>query len=144
MAAHLPQAPSPSQLAAGSAAHARQPQQGLKRKGRGRAAADAAGDELRAAPSHASTVSHAVGLASSMAASRAKTASELKAKVSKKRQKAKQKDPRSAALQAALAKHGAKRKGAGNRGLVVIPQAFGRDAAGPDALQALRSKLASI
>jgi hypothetical protein len=61
----------------------------------------------------------------------------------KKKAKGKDADPRGVALRAALAKHGAKKRGAG-RGLFVIPQAFGRDVAGPDALQALRSKLAAL
>ena len=64
-----------------------------------------------------------------------------------KRAKAKKaEDPRAAALRAALAKHGARKKGgggSGGRGLFVVPQAFGRDAKGPDALQALRAKLAA-
>lgn len=53
-------------------------------------------------------------------------------------------DPRAAALRASLAKHGAKKAAGKRRGLFVIPQAFGRDVQGPDALQALRSKLAAL
>ena len=53
-------------------------------------------------------------------------------------------DPRQAALRAALAKHGAKKRGGAGRGLFVVPHAFGREVAGPDALQALRSKLAAL
>jgi hypothetical protein len=56
-------------------------------------------------------------------------------------------DPRAAALQAALSKAVSakqRKKEGGGRGMLVIPQALGRDAAGPDALQTLRRKLGAL
>ena len=66
------------------------------------------------------------------------------AKRAKKAKKQRQLDPRAAAEQAALDKALQKRKGgAGGRrgGLVVVPAAIGRQAAGPNALQALRQHI---
>ena len=52
-------------------------------------------------------------------------------------------DPRAAALQAALSKalSAKQHKKAGGRGMTVVASALGREAGGPDALQALRQKL---
>lgn len=62
----------------------------------------------------------------------------------KKAARRQQQDPQAAAVQTALAKALAakhRKKAGGGRGMLVIPQALGREAAGPDALQALRQKL---
>ncbi|KAL4431591.1 hypothetical protein ABPG77_001433 [Micractinium sp. CCAP 211/92] len=110
-----------------------------------------------AAPKTAQTVSQAVALAQQRTDSRSKAAQAAASKArggqaaavagdgGKKGKKGKGADPRAAALQAALSKALAakqrKKAGGGGRGMLVIPQALGRDAAGPSALQVLRQKL---
>lgn len=140
---------------------------GKKRGKRAReaAAAAAASGEAEggatAAPKTVQTVSQAVALAQQRSDSRSKaaeaTASKLRSRQQtagagaagsvggKKAQKGKGRDPRAAAMQAALAKalsaKQRKKAGGGGRGMLVIPQALGRDAVGPSALQVLRQKL---
>ena len=102
-----------------------------------------------AAPSSAATVSMAVALAQRLADSHSKAAQQAVQQAAQHRRREKNHKqrqaggPRAAALAAALASHagGKKQK---RRGLVVVPQAFGREATGPDALQTLRQRLAVL
>lgn len=102
-------------------------------------------------PKTVQTVHQVVALAQQRADSRSKAAAAAEAKQQKKggggggsgRGK-KGVDPRAAALQAALGKAMSakqRKKVGGGRNMLVIPQALGRDAVGPDALQTLRQKL---
>eukprot|EP00887_Chlorella_sp_A99_P006649 scaffold3.g6649.t1 len=147
------------------AAGKKQRRQRLKtaaRERRGRAAAAAADGDgepgAGAGAGAAAAVSEAVALARRLADSHRRTAAETAVAAAKQKRKGRAKwegaaagrgaaagngaDPRAAALAAALKKH-AVGKQARRRGLVVVPQALGRDAAGPDALAALRRRLAA-
>ncbi|KAL4459000.1 hypothetical protein ABPG75_013865 [Micractinium tetrahymenae] len=138
-----------------------------KQQAAGAAGAGTGGEEAAAAapaPKTVQTVSQAVALAQDRADSRSKAAQAAAGKQrggqraaagaaaaaaaagrGKKAKKGKGGDPRTAALQAALNKalsaKQRKKAGGGGRGMLVIPQALGRDAAGPSALQVLREKL---
>ncbi|KAI7835433.1 hypothetical protein COHA_010662, partial [Chlorella ohadii] len=130
---------------------------GKKRKKAAAAAAEGAAAAGEAAapvpePRTVQTVSQAVALAQRQSDSRSRasaagaagTAGSSGAKQQKKKAaKKKVVDPRAAALQAALNKAltAKQRKKAGGRGMTVVATALGREASGPDALQALRQKL---
>lgn len=126
---------------------------GKKRKAAQPAAGErgaAAGEEVAPVPEPRTvqTVSQAVALAQQQADSRSRAAGAAgaaggKQQTQKKAGKKKVHDPRAAALQAALNKAltAKQRKKAGGRGMTVVATALGREASGPDALQALRQKL---
>ena len=126
---------------------------GKKRKAAQPAAGErgaAAGEEAAPVPEPRTvqTVSQAVALAQQQADSRSRAAGAAgaaggKQQTQKKAGKKKVQDPRAAALQAALNKAltAKQRKKAGGRGMTVVATALGREASGPDALQALRQKL---
>ena len=128
------------------------------------------GNKAVADPKTVQTINQAVALAQQRSDSRSKATADAAAKqqkrskqaaaqpgeqqvpAGKKKQQAaaagkkgkRAQDPRAAALQAALSKAVSakqRKKEGGGRGMLVIPQALGRDAAGPDALQTLRRKL---
>ena len=111
------------------------------------AAGEEEGDARRQPVSAAATVSKAVSLAQAVSDTRAKALA-AKPKVAAAAAAAKKgraaANPRAAALAAALAKHHEKKSGRKGSKLLVIPQAFGRDAKGPDALQTLRMKMAPL
>jgi hypothetical protein len=80
------------------------------------------------------------GTATANKKAKARVAAAMQAGKSKKRPA----DPRAAALAAALRRRQEKKSGVKRPGLVVIPRAaFGRETNGPDALQALRQRIAS-
>lgn len=112
----------------------------------GAARATKPGNAMQAMPS---AVTEAVALAARLASSRQAARSSVQQQLSKqaakkaaKRAKLGKAGPGAAASKVPLSRNQMKKQH--KRGLVVIPPAFGRDAAGPNALDALRQRMAAL